>query len=395
MIFAASRLKASVALLAAIAAAGCGTPPKPPELDAFERLRADPSMNAANKKAPDLVKGADRLLKQSQEDWHDNDLKESRNAALLGHIKLKHALALAEQEDARKRMAEADGQLDEAEEEQARLGKDLAAVSEQVALLRRLTEAAVDKQRLVTELAEHQKRSAEEAGREKAKDGAQEKIADAERALFAADKVKAGDFAAVPYGAAKDMLARARQELAQANFRAAETSAEFARGKAQESEATARPTYEKEARSAESKAAAESLERESTAIPGIKVYRDQRGSLLRIVLPIPADMLFHRREVTVAPGRDALLDPIAAIMKKYPTFPVQVVGYSDTRGKQGELLALSLARAQSVLSGLVTRGADMKRMVVSGQGGAEPISDNKTPGGRAANNRIEVVFIYQ
>jgi flagellar motor protein MotB len=34
-------------------------------------------------------------------------------------------------------------------------------------------------------------------------------------------------------------------------------------------------------------------------------------------------------------------------------------------------------------------------MVVSGQGPAEPISDNRTPTGRAINNRVEIVFVYQ
>jgi flagellar motor protein MotB len=34
-------------------------------------------------------------------------------------------------------------------------------------------------------------------------------------------------------------------------------------------------------------------------------------------------------------------------------------------------------------------------MVVSGQGAADPIADNRTAAGRAQNNRIEIVFLYQ
>jgi flagellar motor protein MotB len=48
-----------------------------------------------------------------------------------------------------------------------------------------------------------------------------------------------------------------------------------------------------------------------------------------------------------------------------------------------------------VFSALVVRGVDAKRMVVSGQGSAEPIADNRTANGRARNNRIEIVFLYQ
>jgi flagellar motor protein MotB len=48
-----------------------------------------------------------------------------------------------------------------------------------------------------------------------------------------------------------------------------------------------------------------------------------------------------------------------------------------------------------VFSALVVRGVDSKRMVVSGQGSAEPVADNRTAAGRDRNNRIEIVFLYQ
>jgi OOP family OmpA-OmpF porin len=67
----------------------------------------------------------------------------------------------------------------------------------------------------------------------------------------------------------------------------------------------------------------------------------------------------------------------------------------EQSGRSGEQLAMSLARAESVFSALVVRGVDAKRMVVSGQGSAEPVADNRTAAGRARNNRIEIVFLYQ
>jgi len=87
-----TRLSLTLALAAAL---GCATPPKPPELDAFEKLRADPSAAAAAKKSPDLVSKADRWLARSQEECKGNDLEESVNSALMGQISLKQALALA------------------------------------------------------------------------------------------------------------------------------------------------------------------------------------------------------------------------------------------------------------------------------------------------------------
>jgi OOP family OmpA-OmpF porin len=88
------------------------------------------------------------------------------------------------------------------------------------------------------------------------------------------------------------------------------------------------------------------------------------------------------------------LDGVGALLKKYPTYTVQVIGHTDNRGKHGELLALSLARAQSVFSALVSRGVDPKRLMVSGQGPDEPITDNKSAAGREQNNRVEVIILY-
>jgi outer membrane protein OmpA-like peptidoglycan-associated protein len=376
--------KLSLSVLIAALALGCATPPKPPELDAFEKLRADPSAAAAAKKSPDLVNNADRWLARSQDEWKSNDLDESVNSALMGQIKLKQAIAVAEQDRAKVRSAAADADLERAKDENARLEKDLAAMNEQLGLLKKLqqqsAELGQEKQQLETE---------------RQKGIAAEKIGDAELAVKTADTVNASKHAKAQYTAAVDLLARAQQEVQQGNFPAAQLSAEMAKKKADEAAEAAKPLYQEEAKSAESRAQADALARDAAAIPGIAVKRDVRGSLQRVVLPLPADQLFFRRETTIGPGKGGVLDQVSALIKKYTTFPVQVIGYSDSRGRSGELLALSLARAQSVYSGLITRGVPTQRLVVSGQGSAEPISDNRTVTGRAQNNRVEIVFVYQ
>jgi outer membrane protein OmpA-like peptidoglycan-associated protein len=379
-----SRL-AGLALGAAFSfALGCATPPKPPELDAFERLRADPTATAAAKKSPDLVSKADRWLARSQEEWKSNDIDEAVNSALMGQISLKQALAIGEQDRARARAASADAELERSKDEEARLEKDLASLNEQLGLLKRLqaqsTELGNKSQQLETE---------------RQKGLAAEKIGDAELAIKTADTMNANRLAKAQYTAAVDLLARAQQEVGQGNFSAAQISADMAKKKADEASEAAKPAYQEEAKSAESRGQAEALGRDAAAVAGIQVRRDARGALQRWVLPIPADLLFFRRETTIGGGKGAVLDQVATLIKKYPTFPVQVIGYTDSRGRSGELLALSLARAQSVYSALISRGVDVRRMVVSGQGSAEPISDNRTVPGRAANNRVEIVFVYQ
>ena len=378
--------RARLALVAAALslAVGCATPPKPPELDAFEKLRADPAAAAAAKKSPDLVSKADRWLAGAQEEWKGNDLDESANSALMGQISLKQALAVAEQERAKVRSASADAELERSRDEEARLEKDLVSLNEQLGLLKQLQQAQSAEQGAEKRLEV-----------ERLKGIAAEKIGDAELAIKTADTVNAGKHAHGQYSAAVDLLARAQQEAQQGNFPAAQISADMAKKKADEAAEAAKPMYQEEAKSAESRAQAEALARDAAAIPGIMVRRDARGALQRLVLPIPADMLFLRSETTIGPGKGGVLDQVAALVKKYPTFPVQVVGYTDSRGRAGELLARSLARAQSVYSALLTRGVDSRRLVVSGQGPAEPVNDNRTTPGRAANNRVEIVFVYQ
>jgi outer membrane protein OmpA-like peptidoglycan-associated protein len=379
-----SNFRSVLAAAAMCLALGCATPPKPPELDSFEKLRAAPAAAAAAKKSPDLVSNADRWLARSQEEWKDNNLDESVNSALMGQIKLKQAMAVAELEQAKVRSATADTELERARDEHVRLEKDLASLNESLALLRKL-------QAQTAELSAGQK----QLDIERQKGVAAEKIGDAELALKNADTVSASKHAKGQYTAAVDLLSRAQQEVAQGNFQAAQISADMAKKKADEAAEAAKPAFQEEAKSAESRAQAEALARDAAAIPGIMVRRDARGALQRLVLPINAELLFFRRETTIGGGKGGVLEQVASLIKKYPTFPVQVVGYTDSVGRSGELLALSLARAQSVYSSLISRGVDARRMVVSGQGSAEPISDNKTRPGRAANNRVEVVFVYQ
>jgi OOP family OmpA-OmpF porin len=119
---------------------------------------------------------------------------------------------------------------------------------------------------------------------------------------------------------------------------------------------------------------------------------ERRGELQRLVISIQD--LFARLQTTLTPGKEEALTPIAQLIAKYPTYPIQVVGHTDSRGRTGELIALSQARAQSVFSSLVAKGVEARRLMVSGQGPNDPIADNKFPAGRQKNNRVEIIFLY-
>lgn len=367
-------------IAAVVLSAACASAPKPPELEAFEKIRANPLYERAQQRSPDLVQRADELLARSTKEWEGKDLYESRRDALLGGILLKTAIAVVEQDLAAASMKTVDREWNKVEEEYGRLAKELSALQEQIALLEKLRDAK-------SQMAQKEARLAEEQQRATARD----KVAAAELALKAADVYDAKAHAAAEYAAASDLLARAQLELKQGNFGAASASGDLAKQKAEQAGLIAKPKFEATEAEKGDQARNEALARDAAAISGVTVRLERRGAVQRLVLPLYN--LFARRSTAITPGRDGVLDAVAELLKKYPTYAVQVIGHTDNKGRHGELVALSQARAQSVYSGLLSRGVEGKRLTVSGMGPDEPVAPNKGAA-REQNNRVEVIVTY-
>jgi outer membrane protein OmpA-like peptidoglycan-associated protein len=73
-----------------------------------------------------------------------------------------------------------------------------------------------------------------------------------------------------------------------------------------------------------------------------------------------------------------------------PDIEVLIVGHTDLAGSRDFNQSLSFHRAQAVYTWLVKRGISAKRLMVAGKGADEPVDDNFTMQGRAANRRIEL-----
>jgi outer membrane protein OmpA-like peptidoglycan-associated protein len=384
----------TVGLLAGALGLACATPPKPRELEAFDTLRKmnEATLPEAAKRSPDLTAEADRRSAAAHDEWQSNDLPESRRDALIATIKLKSALALYEQDQLKARIQTLSGQQAQAEEENKGLLKDLASEQEKLGLLQKYVEARktadADKQRLSQEMTTEQQKTQSLSQQLVS----EQKIASAQLALRTADTVEASKYASAEYTAAGDMMAKASAELKQADYTAAQASAEVAKKNADRAAELAKPQYEQAAQSNENKARNEALARDAPAVPGVKVRIDPRGDLQRLVIVIPE--LFTKRSPSIAAGHENTLNEVAALLKKYPSYPVQVIGYTDSHGKANELMAISAARAQAVYSALAERGVDVKMLMVSGLGGDEPFVDNRSAAGRAKNNRVEIVFMY-
>jgi outer membrane protein OmpA-like peptidoglycan-associated protein len=376
---------------------GCATPPKPRELDALEKLRADPGMSAARKRAPDLCKKADKALASSTEKWQSNDLGESVNHALLGQIFFRHALALTDQDKANARIAQAEDDLSATEDSLKEVQKDLADENEKIGLLNKAAQKNEEMKALEAQMAADKKSNEDKLVQEKLRAETTEKISDAELAVKTADTLDAEKYAPELYKSAAQILAKAQTEFQAGQMQQAQVSAGIAKKTAQDAAASAKPSYDKDTAAAENRKKADGLFAAALKIPGVRVTRDVKGSLQRVVIAVPAEMLFVKKQTVLSPGRDSMLEPVAELIKspEYKGFPVQVIGHTDSKGSTSGNLALSAARAQSVYNALVTRGVEARRMMASGQGGAEPIADGRSAAGRASNHRVEVVFLYQ
>lgn len=101
---------------------------------------------------------------------------------------------------------------------------------------------------------------------------------------------------------------------------------------------------------------------------------------------------FATGRAVILPESFALLGEVAAVLEAHPELAlVEVAGHTDDVGDEPRNLALSEARARSVMNWLIAHGVSEARLVARGYGESLPIVDNATPRGRAINRRVEFV----
>lgn len=83
------------------------------------------------------------------------------------------------------------------------------------------------------------------------------------------------------------------------------------------------------------------------------------------------------------------LDRIAGVIMRCPDAAIEVGGHSDADGSEEDNLALTQSRADAVVEYLVDAGVRLERLTAVGYGEANPIADNETEDGKAANRRID------
>ena len=110
----------------------------------------------------------------------------------------------------------------------------------------------------------------------------------------------------------------------------------------------------------------------------------------QLMLNIPSDISFAVGRSDIQPNFAPVLDQFAAGLRNNPNTDVRIVGHTDNTGSDAINNPLSVDRANATRDYLVGRGVSAARFTTDGRGSREPVADNSSATGRAANRRVEI-----
>ena len=102
---------------------------------------------------------------------------------------------------------------------------------------------------------------------------------------------------------------------------------------------------------------------------------------------------FESGKAELADSGKAILDQMSVALLRLKDKKVEVIGHTDNAGSRAGNISLSQARAEAVKAYVTGRGVHAEMVAVSGEGPDRPVADNRTPGGRARNRRIEFMVV--
>ena len=115
--------------------------------------------------------------------------------------------------------------------------------------------------------------------------------------------------------------------------------------------------------------------------------------------PLPGQKILSLTGVNFATNKAVLTTEAKNILEQAVTLlkqtdaviDVRVEGNTDSRGSEAYNMKLSQKRAESVVAYLVSRGVNSESLVPVGLGESNPIANNDTAAGQAANRRVDFV----
>jgi len=120
---------------------------------------------------------------------------------------------------------------------------------------------------------------------------------------------------------------------------------------------------------------------------------DLRSQLLAEGKVSTNGILFDVNSATIQPESYGVIRQIALAMQE-SDIKLNIIGHTDSDGSDDQNISLSQQRAQAVKMALINDyGISADRLTVAGKGESEPVAENTTPEGKAANRRVEFVSL--
>ncbi|GAA3970056.1 OmpA family protein [Hymenobacter antarcticus] len=123
-------------------------------------------------------------------------------------------------------------------------------------------------------------------------------------------------------------------------------------------------------------------------LEGAKVERVGEG----IKITFASGILFGTNSSSLTSEAAGNIDQLAATVKKYADTNVVIEGHTDSSGSDAINQPLSERRAQAVANEIQAQGVDSGRITSTGYGSTQPVADNTSASGKAANRRVEVAI---
>jgi OOP family OmpA-OmpF porin len=123
--------------------------------------------------------------------------------------------------------------------------------------------------------------------------------------------------------------------------------------------------------------------------------KEIQGTVVKTIVLTNKSLGFEFNSAVVDIAGDAILENVAADIKANQDVNIKVLiaGHTDSIGSDAYNFALSQRRAQSVKDKLLAKGVPNDRLFTKGYGEERPIATNQTAEGRAANRRVEIIFV--
>jgi outer membrane protein OmpA-like peptidoglycan-associated protein len=120
----------------------------------------------------------------------------------------------------------------------------------------------------------------------------------------------------------------------------------------------------------------------------------QQVEIKKDKIVITKKVYFDTGKATLRKRSDSILNQVGLTLLANPEVKrVRIEGHTDSRGKPERNKELSQLRAAAVRDYLVKRGVQPERLESVGLGPDQPIADNRTLAGRAANRRVDFVIV--